>query len=260
MEEPKWDTRYGHSIPCVVSVPFEDINRRVGGAFAVDGDDKVYLMHRGRIGGGRSGIGKNLFLENFRGKWKRVQDGDVLSNLALIGAPSSPQFPYQITHFVYEVQRIKEGVSETKPDIQLLHTFKKEFSGKRKYKVGKVEAECNHGRVVNNLERQLRSIGFATGNKYPIDLYVLDQNDRITVLFEIKTDSTSTSCYEAVGQLLFYAAKLPRKPLLVAVFPDSLDNHCIDTFRKIGLETLAYRWVGNEPSFDKHQMAELVAF
>lgn len=259
VEEPRWGTKYGHSIPCVVNVPFEGINRRIGGAFAVDGDDKVYLMHRGRIGGGRSGIGKSLFVENFRGKWKTVQDGDVLSNLALIGTLNNSDLPYQVAHFVKEVQRIKGETGETKPDIQLPHIFKEEFSGKRKYSIGEVEAECNHGRVVSNLEGRLRSMGLLAGNKHPMDLYILDPSDRIAVLFEIKTDSTSTSCYEAIGQLLFYATKLTREPLLVAVFPDSLDRQYIDAFNEIGLQSLTYRWVANEPFFDEHQIAELLS-
>lgn len=258
VEEPKWRTRYGHSIPCVVDVPFEGINRRIGGAFVVDRDDKVYLMHRGRIGGGRSGIGKNLFVGNFRGEWKNVHDGDVLSNLALIGELNSPRFAYQIAHFVYEVQRMKGEASETKPDSQLPPTFTEEFSGKREYSIGKVEAECDHGIVVSNLERQLRSMGLVAGNRRPMDLYVLDPNGRIRVLFEIKTDSASTSCYEAVGQLFFYTAKLAAKPLLVAVFPDSLDRQCIDVFKEIGLQSLTYRWVKDEPSFDERQIAKLL--
>jgi hypothetical protein len=73
----------------------------------------------------------------------------------------------------------------------------------------------------------------------------------------MKTDSTSTSCYEAVGQLLFYSAKLAKRPRLVAVFPEPLDEKCITVFKKIGLQCLTYTWVRNEPHFDKHQIAEI---
>ena len=43
VEEPRWNTRYGHSIPSVVDVPFHGINRRIGGVFAVDENNKLYL-------------------------------------------------------------------------------------------------------------------------------------------------------------------------------------------------------------------------
>jgi hypothetical protein len=46
VEEPRWGTRYGHSIPSIIDIPFEGINRRIGGAFATDENNRVYLMHR----------------------------------------------------------------------------------------------------------------------------------------------------------------------------------------------------------------------
>jgi len=46
-EEPRWNTRYGHSILSVVDVPFHGINRRIGGVPAVDENNKLYLLHRG---------------------------------------------------------------------------------------------------------------------------------------------------------------------------------------------------------------------
>jgi len=124
--------------------------------------------------------------------------------------------------------------------------------------VGKIEAECDHGLVVTELEQQLRLMEFVAGNRHPMDLYVLDSKGQITFLFEVKTDSTSTSCYEAAGQLLFYSAKLAKKPRLVAVFPDSLNKEFIDTFEEIGLQTLTYRWIKNKPYFNKDKIAGLV--
>jgi hypothetical protein len=182
----------------------------------------------------------------------------MVSRLVLIAELGSVRFPYQIAHFVHEVQRIKGEVGKPKPNSQLSKTFKKEFSGKRKYSVGKIEAECDHGLVVDKLEQQLRLMGFVAGNSHPMDLYVLDPKGQITVLFEVKTDSTSTSCYEAVGQLLFYSAKLAKKPQLVAVFPESLDREFIDIFEEIGLQALTYRWIKNRLYFDKDEIAELV--
>lgn len=108
VEEPKWETRYGHSIPCVIDVPFEGINRRIGGAYAVDDETNLYLLHRGRIGGGRMGIGKALFDENYRGERVRVQDGDMTLEMALVGELGTERFPYQVACFVNEVQRIKK--------------------------------------------------------------------------------------------------------------------------------------------------------
>ena len=132
VEEPKWETKYGHSIPCVIDVPFEGINRRIGGAYAVDEETNLYLLHRGRIGGGRMGIGKALFDENYRGERVRVQDGDMTLEMALVGELGTERFPYQVACFVKEVQRIKEQADTAKPEIQFPPPgFSEEFSGKK---------------------------------------------------------------------------------------------------------------------------------
>jgi hypothetical protein len=258
VEEPRWRTKYGHSIPCIIDIPFQGINRRIGGAFSTDENNRVYLMHRGRIGGGKRGIGKKLFVENYRGEWKAVRDGNSVSTLALIAELGTERFPHQVAHFVHEVQRIKGEVGKPKPDLQLSKTFKEEFSGKRKYSLGEVEAECDHGLVVGELAQQLQQMGFAVGNRYPMDLYIVSPKGSITALFEVKTDSTPTSCYESVGQLFFYSVELPKKPQLVAVFPDSLGMESMDIFDQIGVKSLTYRWTENKPFFDKGKIAGLI--
>lgn len=258
VEEPKWNTGYGHSIPSVIDVPFHGINRRIGGVFAVDESNKLYLLHRGRIGGGRKGIGKTLFLANYRGKWVSVQDGDSVSRLALVAALDSERFPYQVANFVHELQRIKqEETLETKPSVTLTDTFEEEFSGTKEYVVGKIEAECDHGLVVSSLEKKLRRAGLPVGNRYPMHLYVLDPNGEMVALFEIKTDSSSASCYGAIGQLLFYSARLDKKPQIVAVFPHLFDKEYESILNKIGIQCLTYKGKNNQPEFDNSQIANL---
>lgn len=203
------------------------------------------------------GIGKALFDENYRGERVRVQDGDMTLEMALVGELGAERFPYQVACFVNEVQRIKELANTAKPEIEFPAGFSKEFSGEKKYSVREVEAKCDHGLVVRSLEKELRSDSIVTGNRRPLDLYVLDSDGHVSILFEVKTDTTPTSCYEAIGQLLVYSAPLAKKPRLVAVFPDSLDRHYLEVFKKIGLRSLTYKWVKNEPIFEKREVAEL---
>lgn len=257
VQEPKWEMRYGYSIACVIDVPLKGINRRVGGVYAVDDETNLYLLHRGRIGGGRMGIGKALFKENYRGERVRVKDGDMTLEMALVGELGTERFPYQVACFVKEVQRIKEQAYTAKPEIEFPPSLSKEFLGKRRYSVGEVEAECDHGLVVRSLEKELGSDEIVTGSRHPFDLYVLDPDGQVSILFEVKTDTTPASCYEAIGQLLVYSAPFAKIPRLVAVFPDSLDRHYAEIFEKIGLRNLTYKWVKNEPIFEKRRVAEL---
>jgi hypothetical protein len=52
----------GSTIIVEINPPKEGISLRVSGAFVEDSAGKIYLVHRGRVGGGRKGIGMNAFL------------------------------------------------------------------------------------------------------------------------------------------------------------------------------------------------------
>ena len=92
---------------CEINFPLKGINRRIGAAIAQDDKGSIYIIHRGKIGGGRSGIGKSLFEENYRGKLISVDDGGDEKTMALIGELNSPNISNEIVNFVYEVNRIK---------------------------------------------------------------------------------------------------------------------------------------------------------
>ncbi len=79
-------------IVCEINFPLKGINRRIGGAFIKDNTGAVSVIHRGKIGGGKKGIGKALFIDNYTGEWKTVKDGEMESNVALVGAINSPRF------------------------------------------------------------------------------------------------------------------------------------------------------------------------
>ena len=97
------------NIVCEINPPLEGINRRIAGVFAKDADDKMYLLHRGRIGGGRLGIGKDKFQKEFDGTWVSVEDGTNISNLALVAAFESSSFAEDVADFIHKVERIKEN-------------------------------------------------------------------------------------------------------------------------------------------------------
>ena len=117
----------------------------------------------------------------------------------------------------------------------------------------RVTSKCDHGLIVNSLERRLKSKGLLTGSSKPMDLYVLNKKGEIEKLFEIKTDSTIGSCYEAIGQLLFRSNELDIKPVLIAVFPNTLAKEYELVFEKLGINVLRYRWIENRPHFEDLQ-------
>lgn len=95
------------SITVEVNFPMEGVDRRIGGAFYNTPEGSILVVHRGRIGGGRNGIGKNLFWNNFRGRTVTAFDGYFDSDFAVVGELDSPNLARQARDFVAEVERIK---------------------------------------------------------------------------------------------------------------------------------------------------------
>lgn len=96
------------NIVCEINFPIKGIDRSVGGVFVKDNSGEIFVVHRGRIAGGRPGIGKSLFMENFKGDWTEIDDAGEQNIVALIGSLSDPNFPENLSKFVIEVDRIKK--------------------------------------------------------------------------------------------------------------------------------------------------------
>jgi len=106
LNEPK--EKSNNSIIVEINPPLEGIYRRVAGVFAKDNKNRIFLLHRGRIGGGRKGIGQKSFYKYYSGKKSFTQEDD--KQKALIGCITSPDFPKRLNNFVVEVNKIKKIV------------------------------------------------------------------------------------------------------------------------------------------------------
>jgi hypothetical protein len=99
------------SIVVEINSAFEGINRHIGGVFIQDNEGRIYLGHRGSIGGGRRGIGKSAFMESIEPeKLADIQDGDRVSEVVLIGALDAVVFRESVAGFVRKVQQFKAAV------------------------------------------------------------------------------------------------------------------------------------------------------
>jgi len=239
-----------NSITCEINFPYEGINRRIAGAFAKE-DDQIILLHRGKIGGGRKGIGKGLFWDNFRGDPFKIQDGDTENALALVANLDSKHFVQQVGTFVHQIKRIKDLI-ENAPELADDETeeienppfdfeFKEEGYGKRTYsRKDEVEAFSNHGIIINALAKELTNRGLLVGKDYKRDLFTV-KNNQIDRIFEAKTDLLNTSIYSAVGQILIYSAE---KDLIdnqkILVLPEKLKVSAEQVIGKLGLDILYY--------------------
>ena len=85
-----------------INIPADGLNRAISGAFARDDAERVWLLHRGKIRGGKA-----LFFAHYNGTTVNVQDGDKEDRCALIGAVDDPEIAAHIARFVATVVRIK---------------------------------------------------------------------------------------------------------------------------------------------------------
>ena len=89
------------SIAAEINFPAEGLNRAVSGVFAEDGDGGVWVLHRGKIRGG-----KELFFRHFDGETLTADDGGKEETFALVGKLDG-DFPQRLGNFVHEILRIK---------------------------------------------------------------------------------------------------------------------------------------------------------
>lgn len=96
------------SISCEINIPIDGLNRRIAGAFIKDESDNIYIIHRGNIGGGKKGVGKTSFFNNFTGNTINFKDDPITSTAALVGCLQSNDLDVRLKEFVMEVRRIKD--------------------------------------------------------------------------------------------------------------------------------------------------------
>ena len=229
-----------------INFPTGGIDRRTGGVFARDRKGQIYVVHRGKIGGGRRGIGKSLFDTHYRGIWALMEDGELETVVAVIGVLKSTRFPRQLAHFIHKIEQIKSLAGAPSPQAVLSFaevSFREEFTGTRQCEFYRDIAElCDQGIVIRDLFQSLKDSGFRVANDPFRDLFIVDQKGRITTIFHIKTDILPPSIHGGVTQLLLQSLNLTHRTRLVLVVPSLPAVDVRDRLRKMNVELLVYTW------------------
>lgn len=245
-------TGKNNSITVEINIPYEGINRNIGGVFGHDKNEEVLVLHRGKIGGGRVGIGKRLFFDNYRDEPIVADDEGIENEFCLIGSISSRHLPRQVGNFVSEVHRIKNLTVEETEDFTEISDFEftEEATGSSKVKrSGTATIERTHGIVVNLLAKILEGRGHKVAKDRNRDLFIHNRG-QITKLFEIKRSSSTTDLYSAVGQLLIYSIPIKTAKDLILVVPDKLKSTVEKRLGQLGIKILYYNWSNGEPTFE----------
>lgn len=249
------------NIAVQINPPLEGVDLRKAGMFSLDETGEIHLCHTGDIRGGKPGVGKTAFWERYRGNSENVHIPTRNMSIPVVdlGPVTSKMLPRRIAHFIQEVARIKKSISDgdaiqTFPN---LGGFTPEFSGKRSgYSPKKsIEAMANYGLVVNALAAAINEAGYELGNDQKRDMYIVHQgkekrqrNARVT-LFEVKTDVSTTSIYQGVGQLMMNGLARESQTKLILVVPGDPTSETENGLKKIGIDVLSYKWLRNKPKF-----------
>ncbi len=235
-----------------INFPHEGIKRAIAGAFGIDENGKIMVLHRGKIGGGKPGVGKSIFVDNFRGDFIYAIDDDRETRFCLVGELGSEYFSHQVVSFIHEIRRVKNLlVAGTTPNFENLLNFiyTAEHSGVSVSERNEpVFMNRTHGIVANALAAELSRRGYQVSNDQNRDLFIHNGN-QITALFEIKTSSSTQNLYSAIGQLLVYSIPIRNAVQLVAVLPDPLATSVENRFAELGIKILYYEIVNGVPRF-----------
>ena len=255
LDNPKDSKRL--DIAVQINPPREGVNLRVGGMFALDEIGEIHLCHTGAIGGSGKGVGKTEFWKRYRGNSEKVHVPTRNMSIPVVdlGPVTSKMLSSRIARFIREVARIKKSIS----DGDAIQTFPNsggftpEFSGKRSgYSPKKsIETKANHGLVVNTLAVAMIKAGHEIGNDQQRDMFIVHQGKGIAraTLFEVKTDVSSTSIYQGVGQLMMNGLARDSQTNLILVVPGEPTFDTKNGLKKLGIDVLSYKWSRKKPKF-----------
>lgn len=242
-----------NSITCEINYSFQGFNTSLAGGFAANDEGEVILIHSGRIGGGRTGIGKTLFTDNYIGEIIPVKVKNNVSEYAPVGALDSTRFGSQVAFFVHQISRIKELSKNTQTPSRIdtikngiKTTFNEEFAGEKEVKQrGKSIAICDHGLIVNEYKRILEEKGEVVANDRERDLYTITK-EKIDTVYEFKTNNDRQSIYTGIGQLLLNNKIFNPIPRMVLSLPVGLHQDIKRVIQSLKIEILEYRWKNNK--------------
>jgi len=202
-----------------VNVAYSGNNGNVAGFFARDTESGlVYLMHTGRVGGGRKGVGKDAFLS-----WAGLpieQAVDLAGNerLGVIVMPVTgraaalPALNYirKIAEFKLAV---RGGLTETegfKRNQELFHAYYAEGRGRRRgARAGAIDYLSRHGDVVDALHSWRTDQGLGEGSRIVKNVLIdmgVAVGDQLSEIYEAKTGALRGDLYAAIGQVMVHGA------------------------------------------------------
>jgi hypothetical protein len=248
------------SITSEINFPWAGIDRKTGGAFAEDAWGNVFVIHRGKIGGGKKGVGKSLFDHNYRGVWSFMEDGKAVTQVAIIGALSSSRFAWQAAQFVKKIEKLKStATTSTQTEINFSEiTFREDLVGSAPYSVeDEIISACDRDFVISELAALLQRRKLKIGNDASHELFVVvPSENRISHVFALVTDAQEKNVLAAAAKLLLQTSADAGNPLSVLVLPkDKIDDY-EQELQRLNISVTGFCWEGEKIVFSELEKIE----
>jgi hypothetical protein len=244
----------GLGITVEINTPYEGRNDQVAGFFARDTKTgAVYLMHSGRVGGGRKGVGKTAFLT-----WRGELPEDVVDNAGEIrkgvvvmpvdgvaASRSAIRYIDAIARFKKAVRGGELKTAAFKRQSKEWGDFYSEGRGRRKGKRSStIDYLSRHGEVVDGLRSWRTSAGLRKAERVVKSVYVdmgVELAGKRIEIFEVKTSTDRSDVYTAIGQLLVHGTDANCRRVIVLPNTERLASDLLDALRRVGIELLRFR-------------------
>ena len=102
------DAPGSRSITCEINFPLSVGSWLITGALAKDKDGNIYIVHTGKIGGGRKAVGKSQFKEIFGGAWMNVAGNRGEKEVVKVSLLDDVNLVSNLGRFVRQMHEIRK--------------------------------------------------------------------------------------------------------------------------------------------------------
>jgi len=243
----------GLQISVEINTPYEGQNGMIAGYFARDNKTgAVYLIHSGRVGGGTEGVGKSTFLAWSNHSLVEVADSQGNIHLGIVVMPvegvaatkSAISYIKTIVNFKEAVRAGLVNTPEFKQKMQKFEDYYAESRGRRKGKrASTIDYLSRHGEVVDALYDWRKSEGLPDGGRLVKNILIdlgVEVNNKLAEIYEVKTSTSRSDIYTALGQLFVHGINNNSKKIMVLPKNENLLSDLHTALEKLSVNIIRF--------------------
>lgn len=237
-----------------VNTTYEGRNDQVAGFFARESrSGAIYLLHSGRVGGGRDGVGKAALLA-----WSGLRpidcvdlSGGVRSGVlvmpieGLAASRSATRYIDTVARFKLAVRAGELDSPEFQREQKELSDFYSEARGRRTgRRSSEIDYLSRHGDVIDALHEWRRSSPMPKGARIVKNVLIdmgVAVGRRLVEVFEVKTSAGRSDVYSAIGQLMVHGAAASCRRVMVLPDKEAVTDDLKNALERLGIELLRFK-------------------